>query len=82
MPGHKVTRAARVEQWRQRHRHRLARASTNLERLAIAVDHLRLALKCTSPEQQKRVTDHVCAELASTADELLASYEKGRKPRS
>lgn len=81
MPGHKVGRPARVEQWRQRHRQRLARATADVDRIAAAADHLRLALKCSSPEQRKRIADRVCAELTSTADELLATYEKGRTSR-
>jgi len=81
MAGHNVDRPARVEQWRQRHRHRLARAESPVEQIAVAVDHLRLALKCSSPQQRKRTAKQVCSHLITTADGLLNTYEKGRSPK-
>lgn len=81
MPGHRVGRAARVEQWRQRYWQRVRNANSDVDRLAAAVDHLRLALKYTTPQQRKRLVDTTAAELVNSAEELLTAYERGRSNR-
>lgn len=81
MPGHRVGRAARVEQWRQRYWHRATHAHSDMDRLAAAVDHLRLALKHTTPERCKQLVEQHAAELVNTAETVLTTYEEGRTHR-
>lgn len=70
------SRAGRVQQWRTRHLHRLERARTDLDRIGISADHLRLALKHAEPGRRRQIVKSVCAELDRTADGLLTRYEK------
>jgi hypothetical protein len=80
MPGHRGGRAGRVARWRARYWQRLQEVKTDTDRIAVALDHLRLALKYTSPQQRTTVIAAIVAEIAGTAEELLSHYEtRGRK---
>lgn len=81
MGGHRVGRAARVEQWRQRYWHRAATAATDGDRLAAAADHLRLALKYAGPQQRRRLVEQHTSALVASAEDVLTTYETGRSIR-
>lgn len=71
-----ANRAGRVKQWRARHFKRIEHARTDLDRVGISADHLRLALKHADESKRRQVINTVCAELDRAADELLTRYEK------
>lgn len=81
MPGHRDGRAGRVARIRTRYWTRLKATSSDIDRLGVAVDHLRVAVaKCAGPEQRKAVIDAAVADLVGPAEELLTHYEtRGRK---
>lgn len=82
MAGHQGGRAGRVARWKARYWQRLQEVSTDTDRLAVALDHLRVALRHTAPQQRSQVITATVAELSATADELLSHYETGKKTRS
>jgi hypothetical protein len=80
MTGHKGGRAGRVARWRARYWQRLEQVTSDLDRIGVAADHLRLVLaKCTTPEQRKDIVATAIADLAGPAEELLTRFEKRGK---
>lgn len=81
MPGHKAGRAGRVAAWRDRFWQRMTATNSDLDRVAVAADHLRLVLaKCATPQQREAIATAAVADLVGPAEELLAHYEtRGRK---
>ena len=83
MAGHQGGRPGRVETWRKRYWTRLKQASTGIDRVGAAADHLRLVLaKCATPEQQEAIAKQAVADLAGPAEELLSAFEAKGKKRS
>lgn len=70
------TRAGQVRAWRDRYWRRIEHARSDLDHLAAACDHLRLALKYASPDKRKQVVRQATADLTRQADDLLSTYEK------
>jgi hypothetical protein len=82
MAGHRGGRAGRVQRRREIYWRRLAEARSDIDRLAIALDHLRHALRFATPHRRAKVVTTLVAEIASTAEELLSHYETRGAPRS
>ncbi|MPY81398.1 MAG: hypothetical protein GEV04_24015, partial [Actinophytocola sp.] len=76
MSGHRDSRRARVARWRQRYWQRLEQIRTDTDQIAVAADHLRVALnKCASPAQRNDIIATAVADLVAPAEELLTRYE-------
>lgn len=82
MGGHRGGRAGRVARRREIYWRRLQTARSDIDRLAIAFDHLRHALRFATPHRRATVVTTLVAEIASTAEELLSHYETRGAPRS
>lgn len=81
MSGHQNGRAGRVATWRKRYWDRVKAAKTDLDRVAAACDHFRIAVqKCAGPAERRAIVDAAIADLAGPAEELLSHFEAhGRK---
>lgn len=77
MGGHRDSRHARVTRWRERYWQRLNQIKTDTDQIAVAADHLRVALhKCATPAQRNDIIATAVADLVAPAEELLTRYER------
>lgn len=77
MAGHRNGRSGRVALWRDRYWQGVKKSSSDLERLGVAADHLRLVLsKCAEPDQRRAIVSAAVADLVGPAEELLSNYER------
>jgi hypothetical protein len=84
MPGHRGGGGGRVAAWRDRFWQRMKATTSDLDRVGVAADHLRLVLaKCATPAQREAIATAAIADLVGPAEELLAHFEThGRKKAS
>jgi hypothetical protein len=81
MAGHQGGRAGRVAAWRDRFWLRMKSTTSDLDRISVAADHLRLVLtKCANTAQREAIATAAVADLVGPAEELLSHFEtRGRK---